>query len=286
MTTNNPTEHPLFADLALARRLEAADAWFKLSYAQAQNRLYSELGTAVLQTAGGCAAYLGPGSPLNRAVGLGMSGPVSADELARIEELFQARGEAARVELCPLADPCLLRLLNQREYRLTEFKNTWVRRLGAGETFPASDVEVKVADPEDSELWIRTVAQGFKGHDALTPGDLVIPTPNYHMPSATCFLAWVDGEAAGGGVMATYEGLAALFSASTRPAFRGRGAQTALLHARLAAAVAAGCDLALVHTTPGTASQRNVERAGFRLAYTKMALVREYLQQNSYKKSP
>jgi GNAT superfamily N-acetyltransferase len=273
---NKPTAHPLFADLALARRLETADAWFKLSYAQAQNRLHPELDTAALQTAGGCAAYLGPGSPLNRAVGLGLNGPVSADELTQIEELFHARGAAARVELCPLADPSLLRLLNQREYRLAEFKNTWVRRLRAGETFPAPTIEVRAVEPKDSDLWIRTVAQGFTGRDELTPGDLVIPTPNYHMSTATCFLAWLDGEPVGGGVMAVYEGLASFFSASTRPAFRGRGAQTALLHARLTAAVAAGCDLAMVHTTPGAASQRNVERAGFRLAYTKMALVREY----------
>jgi len=121
------------------------------------------------------------------------------------------------------------------------------------------------------------VAQGFTGRDKLTPGDLVIPTPNFHMSTATCFLALLDGEPVGGGAMATHKGLASFFSASTRPALRGRGAQTALLHARLSAAVTAGCDLAMVHTTPGTASQRNVERAGFQLAYTKLSLVRDFL---------
>ncbi len=75
--------------------------------------------------------------------------------------------------------------------------------------------------------------------------------------------------------MATCRGLASFFSASTRPAFRGRGVQTALLHARLAAALGAGCDLAMVHTAPGSASQRNVERLGFRLAYTRVVLARE-----------
>jgi hypothetical protein len=32
----------------------------------------------------------------------------------------------------------------------------------------------------------------------------------------------------------------------------------------------AGCDLAVTLTMPGTTSQRNVERAGFRTAYTKV----------------
>ena len=56
--------------------------------------------------------------------------------------------------------------------------------------------------------------------------------------------------------------------------FRGRGVQTALLEGRLAAAEAAVCDLAVVMTTPGTPSQRNVERAGFRTAYTFARMVK------------
>ncbi len=272
---NKLDRHPPFATLALARRLEAADAYFKLSYAEAQSRLRPELDTETLEAAGGCAAYVGPGSPLNRAVGLGMSGPVSADELERVEELFHSRGEMARVELCPLADPSLLNLLNRREYRLAEFKNVWARRLEAGKAFPTSTIKVEAVEPKQADLWIRTVAQGFTGRDELTPGDLAIPTPTFYMSTAACFLAWMDGEPVGGGAMATHKGLASFFSASTRPAFRGRGAQTALLHARLAAAAEAGCDLALVHTSPGNTSQRNVERAGFRLAYTKIALTFE-----------
>jgi GNAT superfamily N-acetyltransferase len=62
-------------------------------------------------------------------------------------------------------------------------------------------------------------------------------------------------------------------AADTLPAFRKRGLHTALLHARLAAAVAAGCDLALVHTTPGAVSQNNALRAGFQLVYTAIAMV-------------
>jgi hypothetical protein len=49
----------------------------------------------------------------------------------------------------------------------------------------------------------------------------------------------------------------------------------ALLQARLAAARRAGCDLAVVGTSPGSDSQRNIERAGFTLAYTKVIMVRE-----------
>ena len=53
---------------------------------------------------------------------------------------------------------------------------------------------------------------------------------------------------------------------------RKLGVQYALIAARLAAATEAGCDLAVVYTEPGSESQRNVERLGFRLAYTKVTM--------------
>jgi len=55
---------------------------------------------------------------------------------------------------------------------------------------------------------------------------------------------------------------------------RGRGLQTALLPARLAAVTEAGCEYAVVVTQGGTASQRNCERLGFRVAYSKVTAIR------------
>ena len=56
----------------------------------------------------------------------------------------------------------------------------------------------------------------------------------------------------------------------TVPSGRRRGAQAALLHARLAFAAEQGCDLAMMGAAPGSASQRNAERQGFRIAYTRV----------------
>jgi len=60
------------------------------------------------------------------------------------------------------------------------------------------------------------------------------------------------------------------------PAFRNRGVQTTLLHARLAIAAAAGYDLAMTSTQPGSTSQRNVERQSFRVVYTRSKFIREW----------
>jgi GNAT superfamily N-acetyltransferase len=70
--------------------------------------------------------------------------------------------------------------------------------------------------------------------------------------------------------MSIHEGVALLAGASTVPEARGRGAQLALLDARLRYAVEHGCDLAMMCALPGSASQRNAERQGFRIAYTRI----------------
>jgi GNAT superfamily N-acetyltransferase len=61
----------------------------------------------------------------------------------------------------------------------------------------------------------------------------------------------------------------------TLAAFRGRGCHHALIRRRLADAAAAGCELAFAVTDVGTQSARNLQRAGFRLAYNYVMLTRE-----------
>ena len=51
------------------------------------------------------------------------------------------------------------------------------------------------------------------------------------------------------------------------------GMHRELILARLHEALARGADLATASTLPGSGSQRNYERAGFRVAYTKVTLV-------------
>jgi hypothetical protein len=50
--------------------------------------------------------------------------------------------------------------------------------------------------------------------------------------------------------------------------------QSALLAARLSDAANAECDIAVVTTAPGSTSQKNVQRSGFQLLYTRAVLVK------------
>ena len=73
--------------------------------------------------------------------------------------------------------------------------------------------------------------------------------------------------------MTVHQGLALLFSDSTVGPARRRGFHRDLISARLRDAVAQSCDFAAASVAPGSASQRNYERAGFQVAYTKIQLV-------------
>ena len=86
---------------------------------------------------------------------------------------------------------------------------------------------------------------------------------------ATCFFAERDGEPIATAALFMHEGTALLAGASTVPAGRRQGAQNALLDTRLQTAASNGCDLAMMVAAPGSASQRNAERQGFRIAYTR-----------------
>ena len=70
-------------------------------------------------------------------------------------------------------------------------------------------------------------------------------------------------------VECSLEGVALLAGACTIPEARKRGAQLALLNARLGYAAECGFDVAMICAELGSASQRNAERHGFRIAWTR-----------------
>jgi hypothetical protein len=92
---------------------------------------------------------------------------------------------------------------------------------------------------------------------------------NLSLASATCFYAERDGKPIATAALFMHEGTALLAGASTVPEGRRQGAQNALLDARLRHAASLGCDLAMMVAAPGSSSQRNAERQGFRIAYTR-----------------
>ncbi len=266
----------MFVDLPAARRMEQVQTWRRWRYAEAYQVLHPALEIGLEKVAGGALIYCAPGSPLNRAVGLGMDGPLPGGVLEEVEQFYARRGEAARVDLCPLADPSLIEELKRGGYCLEMFDSVLFQSLPASfENWPMPEnIQVSRPAAEDARLWLWLTAAGFCEKAEPDADTLDIVGPNFHSARAACFLARLDGLPAGGAAMFFHAGGVEFGGDSTLLEWRGRGVQAALIKTRLAAARQMGCDLAIALTEPGSPSQKNYARAGFQLAYTRAIMVK------------
>jgi GNAT superfamily N-acetyltransferase len=265
----------LHIDLPLVCRAEMAEADAARTCAEAARLRHPESEIAVMEFAGGIAVFGGKDSPITQAVGAGLGQPVTEAELDALEDFFRERGAPVSLEICPLVGLAFYETLAKREYRLREVSNVLVRSLGETEKFAVapSGVDVRIVDRSEADLWTRTVAEGFAESYSVSPSLLEVMEGFFYRSRAACFLAQMGGEVAGGAVASAYKGVGGLFGASTLPAFRRRGVQTALLAARLEWVRQQGCDLAVSIALPGSISQRNIERTGFQVAYTRTKMV-------------
>ena len=93
-------------------------------------------------------------------------------------------------------------------------------------------------------------------------------------PGWSCYVCFADGEPAGAGALFVDEDAAWLGVGATKPAFRRRGGQSALIARRLSDAARRGARFAVTEAgvpQPGepAPSHRNILAAGFRAAYVR-----------------
>ncbi len=261
----------IFSDLNLSRRLERAEARGNAEFVEARAAVEPASGACWTAVAGCYAMFDGVESPLTQTFGLGLFEAASDADFKRLEEFFKERAAPVYHEVSPLADPTTFMLLNERGYEPFEFTSVMFRPLSMSTAArPDSGVSVRVVAPGEHELWAQTAARGWSEFEGL--GDFILGLSRVSAARADglSFLAELDGRAVATGALSIWEGVALLAGASTVPEARRRGAQLALLDARLAYAAEHGCDLAMMCALPGSASQRNAERQGFRIAYTRI----------------
>lgn len=270
--TLHDSSYPL-ADHPLARRLEQAEGRTNAACVEGRAELFPDTKAVWMQVAGGWAMFDGVDSPLTQTFGLGLFDSVSPEELDRVESFFRERGAPVFHEVSPLAEPDFLAKLPERGYRPLEFTSVLYRPIGPGCTLSGSrdeTIQVRRANDRESAIWAETAAKGWS--DILDVAALMreMSQINATREEAFSFLAEREGAPIAAGTLYIVEGVALLGGASTIPEQRRRGAQLALLEHRLQFGAERGCDLAMMCAQPGSGSQRNAERHGFRIAYTRI----------------
>ena len=268
MTHGVQTADPPFVDLALAKRLEFTEGNGNAAFVDARVR-HDPAGGAVRITVGGTLAMFdGAGSPMTQTFGLGIAEPATPAGLDELEQFFKSRGSDVFHEVSPLAGVELLATLATRGYRPIELSSVLYQPIGgrpAREANPA--IRVRAVNEGEAGLYARLAAQGWSESPEVQP--FIEGFARISVECATGFVAEIDGTPIAAGAVFLHHGVALLAGASTVREGRRQGAQLALLDTRLQFAASKGCDLAMMCAAPGSASQRNAERNGFRIAYTR-----------------
>jgi hypothetical protein len=238
---------------------------------EAAHRLDPEIGATSIEVAGGLVAFAGVDSPLSQALGVGVRGPVSTFDIAKITEFYESRGAAPMVFVTPTADPSLTRELTRAGYAPGEREQSL---LASGDLLEHARRDERIGVARDLAAWARASAAAFLEREALQPGDdriaLILVTTD-----ETIALEARKGDAiVATGALGVRGEHAALFAGSTHPAFRRRGWHTGLIRDRVARARDAGARLVHATAGPGSASERNFLRCGFVRVYTRVLWVK------------
>lgn len=267
-----------FVDKALARRFEACEEMPQVLYARVFQQTRPEIGAAEEEICGGHMIFAGVGSPIGRATGAGFEQPFTAEDLDRVEEFYRSHHAPSQVDLTPLHDASVFEMFKERGYGIAELNNVLFRRLDRDEEFaPApAGVEIRRGLREEANV-LSSIVEGAFFPEGAPEAFTGLVTPLYQMEGALTFAATIDGKmvACGAGLVIPEHRVFALCGAGTQAEYRGRGLQTALLRARMSAAAESGSEYAVVVTQGGSTSQRNCERLGFRVAYSKVTVIKE-----------
>ncbi|MBA2370447.1 MAG: GNAT family N-acetyltransferase [Chloroflexi bacterium] len=174
---------------------------------------------------------------VNRAIGFGTFADPDEALLERIERLFERAGTPPRVTLPgDLASTRSRRLLDRRGFTLHEPQlDSVLLHDAAGIPDPPAirGLTIERLRPEDVTLYARTAAASFPERPRFE--EAVLPVARRAIRSRTLhpFLARIDGEAAGTGLLTFVGRVAGMSNGTVLERFRGRGIQKALLARRM-----------------------------------------------------
>jgi hypothetical protein len=259
MIESDEVRNVVLVDSELSSRLEGTEGLANSRFIEARQRQSSEMTPAPAWIKVGSAFVMfdGVDSPLTQSFGLGMQGAVSSSEFEQIEAFFHEREAPVFLEVSPLAAPETLTLLNERGYQPVEYTSVLCRRIGLKFSLPSSKssfIQVRKIEATEAELFAQTSANGWSEDPQFREMILGFGRTFSTTQGTTGMIAEVDGKPIATGLV---------FIA------KNQGAQSALLEARLQFAIEQGCDLAMMCALPGSPSQRNAQRNGFQIAYTR-----------------
>jgi len=205
----------------------------------------------------------------NKVLGLDPAGEATLDDIVAF---FGERQLAFRFELMPGR---LNASLGSRLHRLGFCQTGFSAALYGvpppkGQLAMDASLAVREVTPGEVDLFLDMYQDGF-GLPRLDAKDkrTVREWLDRARPDVSLYLARADRMPAGVGILFVKDEIGLLADAATLPDFRGSGCHEALIRHRITEAARRGCELLTSFVEFGSASHRNLGRAGLRVAYTK-----------------
>ena len=202
-------------------------------------------------------------------------GPDDAVQIEDIVSFFRERATPFRFDMNPFETAELIRTrLEVHGIAATEHQTNLYGAAGPAHRPPAPSVRVRPVRSTEidffAHLYERAYHHGRPVSRRLSTFRMDGIRARFGMPGWHYCLALVDGLPAGGGLLHVDGPIASLAGCATVFTLRGRGCQSALLRYRIERARAMGATLVVSRCRANSTSQRNMERAGLKTAYTKV----------------
>ncbi|NMO54030.1 GNAT family N-acetyltransferase [Actinoplanes sp. TBRC 11911] len=266
-----------------AAEAEAVEAEFMYQYEAAMPAHDQEvLGIATRRLSGGVvlSARTDPSRYWSKALGLGFEEPVTADLIDQVLDVYRAEDNPRAVlQIAPEVLPDDWEWI-ARTRGLTARGRVAKFAAPIGDLAPPGTTGLRIAPvtKDDAEPWATVVRESFG----------FPPEGNQGLFAAACghpqffpYAAWDGDTIVGGANLFVHGGIASLNSDGTAAVSRGRGAQSALIAARIAKARELGCRWVVAETGQpadgeSNPSYNNMLRAGLKVIYVR----RNYLWRN------
>ena len=192
----------IFADVALAKRLEGAEAYACAQFSEARKRLFPAGTSTWMKCTGTTVVFDGVDAPTTQTFGIGLFEELTPAALDEIERFFLDRGAEVMHEVCPLAGAATLDLLCTRGYRPFEISNVLYRIVEPFADPLPGIVRVHVVAPDEAQLWGSISARGWAHYhpefEEFTREMGAIIAARQQSP---CFLAEIDGMPGAAGAL-------------------------------------------------------------------------------------
>lgn len=262
---------PLCVDLQLSQRLERAEGLANQRFIEAKQKVFPETEAAWTEVAGAYAMFDTPQSPLTQTFGLGVFETPTDEHFQQIEQFFSDHGAPVFHEISPIPDQALLGKLRERGYHPIELTNILYRPIDEAWSVEVNPkLSVRKIESNEHEAYSKLCAEAWQLPPEFASffDDLgKIGASNDYVAS---FVVELNGKPIGGGGLCLSDEVALIAGDCTLPDARGQGAQLALIAARVQYAREHGFKLLMMGAMPGSTSQKNGQRAGMDIGYTRI----------------